>query len=446
MSRHPDTQPVRLLGRSALLFAGRLAGAVAGVLTLWQVARALGPEGLAQVSVGLSLAMLLSVFCTGTIEAGSVRFMIRYRQDNDLPRLAGYVRLTRRLAFWGGGLTGALALLLLPWLAPPPLRPVLIWAALAAPVLGMIRMQAGHLMGTGRALAATLPRTCLRPLLFCAGTGLCLLVLPAPAPRDFLAVLAMTAVAVLLLQWALLRPLRGQLRHVEADRHDRPEWLRTGMVLGANVLFLEYATAVAVLAASFVLPPADLARFDVALRLVGFLRFGQVAGHQVLMPALSQAMAAGDRATCARLLRQAALFRLLVCGTGSVAMVLTVPLLLGAFGDGFAGARPLVLILLAEPVLMTVFGPGAALLSQSRDPAPMLRVLALTLAVLIPLTLIAGHLWGATGAVLAYLGARSLWDISLARIARRGTGLSPTLAILWHRARTADRADGIRHG
>lgn len=434
MSRPAPLRPARLFRHSALLFAGRLAGAGAGVLTLWQVTRALGPEDYARVSVGLSLAMLLSVLCTATVEAGSVRFMVRYRQEDDLPRLAGYVHFTRRVALWGGGLTVALALLLIPRVAPPALAPVLVWAALTAPVLGMIRMQAGHLMGSGRALAAALPRTCLRPLLFCAGISLGLGLLPAPQPAHVLMILAATALGVLALQWGLLRPLRAELRQ-EPERHDaRGDWLRTGMILGANVLFIEYATAVAVLAASFVLPPTDLARFDVALRLVGFLRFGQVAGHQVLMPALSQAIAAGDHASGARLLRQAALFRLLVCVLGALAMVLIAPLLLGAFGDGFAGAEPLVLILLAEPVLMTVFGPGAALVSLSRNPAPMLKVLALTLAVLIPLTLIAGHLWGATGAALAYLGARSLWDIRLARIARHGTGLSPTLAILWRRA------------
>lgn len=414
---------------SALIVLARIGGAVSALGFTMLLSRTMGSEGLGHVSVAISLAMVLALFCTSNIEAGGVRFMVRYIADGDWGKTRAFIRFSTRyvLAMSAATLVVVLAYKRLVNGTWPELH--ILIGIVAAPLLAQMRLGAGFAMGLSRPVIATLPRTFLRPAVFLAAVALWIGVTGTIAPLSAMVLFLVTIALVLLGQTIVVRGLlnRALADDSVSDMSDYRTWLKISLTLGLSVMYVEYSVYVAVLAGSLVLEPSQLALLDVALKIMALLKFGVTAINQVFMPKLSRAMAQDDQAALANWLAISGLMKLGVVVVALVAAFLIGRPVLGLFGEEFRAAYSLLLLLLLDPVCIAVFGPASNVVSFSKRPYALLPPLAAGLTVLIGGTALFGATWGLWGAGLAYVLARVCWLAWLAGYCIVKLGINPTI-------------------
>jgi O-antigen/teichoic acid export membrane protein len=411
-------------------------GALAAVGFTMLLSRSLGAEAMGQVSVAISLAMVMALACTANIETGGMRFMVADLANGDLARVRGYMRFSRRFVILTSVVATCAGLAWLTWRAEGTLpQGHLLLAMLAAPLLGWMRLGAGFAMGFSRPVLAVLPRTMFRPVAFLGMIAGWVSIVGVPSPEEAMALFAFSILLVLGVQQLLLShaatkamgPAAGQ---EDVESTDWPEWVKVSLTLGLNVLFVEYSIYIAVLCASLVLTSAEVALLDITLKLMALLKFGVTAVNQVFAPRLSRAMATGDNAQLTRWLAVSGVMKLGVVSVGLVIAVVLGQWALGLFGDEFPAAYTLLMLLLLDPVLVVLFGPASNVVSFSKQPHALLPVLAATLLVLVGGVIVLGYLYGVMGVGAAIVAARLIWVVWLAAFCWRKFGVDPTIAAL----------------
>lgn len=426
VTRRWHSDGVRLLRQSGVIVLARIGGAVFALGFTMIMSRSMGAEGLGEVSAAMALALLLGLACTGNIEAGGVRFMVHDIAAGHWGRVRGFMRFSSHVVWGMSALIVALALTLAIWTDRG--WPVCL-AILSAPLLAWLRLGTGFAMGLSRPVLASLPGSALRPFLFFLAIALWVLLSGGITPPTAMTLFLLTIPPVLIVQWRLVRrAVRGVIPgDVTPQTGPRRTWLGVSLTLGLSVMFVEYSVYIAVLAASAVLGPAQLALLDVALKLTILLKFGVVAITQVFQPQLSRAMALGDRDAVRRCLGLSGCLRF---GVLIVALVLAAGAgrsVLALFGPDFVAAYPVLLLLMLDPVATVVLGPVANVVSFSDRPRALLPALVPGLAGLILGALVLGGIWGLWGVALAYVGARVCWLGWLGLVCLRRLGIDPTI-------------------
>jgi len=430
--RTEDSLRRMVLGPGLMVLA-RVGGALAAMGFTMLLTRSMGAAAMSEVSVAISLAMVLALGCTLNIEEGAVRFMVQDITAGRFAAAMGYVRFGRRLialACLGVVLIGGAVL----WWLGTPLTSPLFLALLAAPVLGWMRLGAGLALGFGRPVASVLPRTLLRPVFMVILVGLWLALVGTPSPWVATLLFVATCLAALTVQGLLLSPdLTALGRNLGAEAPDTArsrDWVKVGLTLGLGVLFVEYSIYLTVLFGALVLSPADTARLDVLLKLIALLRFSTAAINQYFSPRMSRAMGQTNLPALERLIALSGAMRLAILLVGGLGIALLGPPVLGLFGPEFAGDGGLLLLLLGDIALITLFGPGANVVGYSNRPHAMLPVLLAALVVMVGGTVALGQVWGLTGVIVAVLVTRAVWTGGAAIAARRIAGIDTTILSL----------------
>lgn len=422
-----------MLAGPGLMVLARVGGALAGMLFTMMLTRSMGAAGTGQVSVAISLGMVLALACTLNIENGAVRFMVQDLGTGNLPRVAGYIKFSRGFILKVSVLVTVLALFAL-WIAGYPLTSPLYLAVLSGPILGWMRLGAGIAQGFSRPVLSVLPRTLLRPLFMVFAVGGWLVLVGTPNPWTATLLFLLTSIMVLMAQDMMLRRdivglawgLGDQALDITAQR----DWIKIGLTLGLNVLFIEYSIYLTVLFAALVLPAAETARLDVLLKLIALVRFGLISINQYFMPRMSRAMGNNNRPALERLIAISGIMRLAVTAVGGVGFILFGTMILGMFGPEFAGDQPYLLLLLLDTLLIAVLGPGSNIVGLSKQPHRMLPILLLTLVTMCVGTLLGGYFYGLAGVITVTILTRLVWQIAVAAQARAITGVDTTMASL----------------
>lgn len=435
----------RMLAGPGLMVLARVGGALAGMLFTMMLTRSMGAAGTGQVSVAISLGMVLALACTLNIENGAVRFMVQDIGSGNLPRVAGYIKFSRFFIFRVSILVTGLALIGLV-IAGYPLTSPLYLAVLSAPVLGWMRLGAGIAQGFSRPVLSVLPRTLLRPMFMVFAVAGWLFFVGTPSPWIATLLFLITTILVLLAQDLMLRPdmarLAQRMGNQPADTTAQQDWVKIGLTLGLNVLFIEYSIYVTVLLAALVLPPAETARLDVLLKLIALVRFGLISINQYFMPRMSRAMGNDNRPALERLIAISGLMRLAVTIAGGVGFILFGPYILALFGPEFAADQPYLLLLLLDTLLIAVLGPGSTIVGLSKQPHRMLLILLVSLFTLSVGTLVLGYYFGLAGVIWVAIMTRLVWLGGVAAQARAITGIDTTMASLPRYLRRRNQAPG----
>ena len=427
---------LKLFAGPAAMVAARIGGALCAVLYTMLLARSMGAAAAGEVAVSISLAMVLALACTLNIESGAVRFMVQDLAQGRFAQAAGYVRFSRRYILAISTIVTVAALTYVWSRGHGPGTPLFL-AVLAAPVLGWMRVGAGISMGFSRVILANLPRTLLLPLFMVIGVGTWVGLIGTPTPLIGTALFLGTCVIAVLIQNRILRPdVRKLSRDLGAEPYDvrgRRDWVRIGLTLGLNVLFIEYSVYVTVLAASFVLDKADLARLDVVLKVIGILRFALIAINQYYSPKISRAMGMNNADGLRWLLGVSGAMKLTVLAIGGSAIWFLSALILKIFGHEYAVAQTALLILLIDPLLIAVFGPGSTVVGFSKRPHMLLPFLGSTLFVLVAGAYFGGLHFGLIGVVASVIAARATWTLGLAMYSWFALSIDPTVFSAAHR-------------
>ncbi len=423
----------RMLAGPGLMVLARVGGALAGMLFTMMLTRNMGATGAGQVSVAISLGMVLALACTLNIENGAVRFMVQDFTRENLPGVAGYIKFSRIFILKVSGAVTILAVLGL-FVADYPLTSPLYLAVLTAPILGWMRLGAGIAQGFSRPVLSVLPRTLLRPLFMVIAVGAWLVLVGTMTPWTATLLFLITTLLVLVAQNLLLQSdmtkLAMGMAGKTADISDQRDWVRIGLTLGLNVLFIEYSIYLTVLLAALVLPAAETARLDVLLKLIALVRYGLISINQYFMPRMSRALGNNNRPALERLIAISGMMRLAVTAVGGIGFVLFGRFILGLFGPEFAGDQPYLLLLLLDTLLIALLGPGSNIVGLSRQPHRMLPILLASLITLSVGTLVCGYAFGLAGVIWVAILTRLVWLGGVAAQARAITGIDTTMASL----------------
>ena len=432
LSKSEDST-MKMLAGPGLMVLARVGGAVAGMIFTMLLTRSMGAAGTGQVSVAISLGMILALACTLNIEAGAVRFMIQDKAAGKLSEVAGYIFYTRLFVLKASLIVTFLAIAAL-LLAGYPISSPLYLAVLSAPILGFMRLGAGIAQGFSRPVLSVLPRTFLRPTFMAIAVGVWVLFVGPPNPWIATLLFVITTTIALIAQIILLRPeingLTDRLAKEPIEVSNHQNWVKIGLTLGLNVLFLEYSIYLTVLLAAIVLPATETARLDVLLKLIALLRFGLISINQYFMPRMSQAIGNDNKQALERLIAISGIMRLTVTAIGGLVIIFFGRSILTIFGPEFANDQPYLILLLLEAIVISLFGPGSNIVGLSKEPHRMLPVLSVTLTTLCVGTLICGYYFGLIGILWITIITRLIWLGGVAVLSKQITGVDSTMASL----------------
>ncbi len=353
------------LTRFALLFGGRLVGAVAMFFATLLIARYFGADALAEFALLVSAMGILSVFLgAGFNRVGGI-FSAAYAAKRQLPRLKGFL-------FTGSGhiIAGSVAVLVLvgilaafPTAGLPEvtLRSGLLVIAGAAAIAALY-LCGSIMVGLGQQPRGLLPDTLIRPLLF----FVILVVLTRTAEQDVVSSVAMAYVATIWLALVLALILsRRRWLAIAANKAEFQHrvWRRAAYPWAAISLTWDYLIEVIILVAGLLAQRHEVAILYVCFRFRVLAGFGMRSILMLFLPEITGFKVEGKVAQMKRRLLQVNLLSCAYVAGVLVAFALVGRWLLGLFGDDIASGYAVLMIVGLALVPAAVFGPAPHILA-----------------------------------------------------------------------------------
>lgn len=391
------------------------------------LARTLDAAAFGLFAFALAWFKALSVVATLGTERLIVRDVGASAALGEWGRLGGLVRWVGKTTLCVSLATAIAAAVLVALLEPDRGQAVLLWMAMALlPLLAVTRLGQHVLTGLRGPLAGQVPELVLQPLLFLtllAGAALLGLLSARTAMGLQLAAAAGAALCAAVLLRASLPPAVREA----APEGDPRLWRRSMAALVAVTGAVALSATAPVLLLGLMKGPEAAGVMAVAKSLSDLAGVPAAAFMTVLAPLLATSWAKGDRPGVQHDVTSFARAASAVTAAVAVALALIHPLLLELFGPGFGEGAGAMLILLAAQVLSALTGSNALLLTTAGHEAIVARISLVSAAAGIGLTaaLIPG--FGLEGAAAGTAAGTILWNLWLAREARRFTGIRPTV-------------------
>jgi len=426
--------------RAASVLSIRAGGTVAVFLLQVLMARTMGATETGLAATAMSAVLVAGLAATAGYQAGSTRFIVQNETLGRRDLALGFIRRGWTVVAVAGPLIAA-AGLGLAWLHGDLGSGLGVWgfAALTVPFMALLLLDSGYAHGCSRFTLSFLPSAFLRQTLVLAvvagGVAAGMAWTAVGVVQVFFAVVALTALG----QWAVLRRHVGRRLAGVNPVYDTRHWVGTGAELSILLLFSGLYGDLVVVLAALVLPPADVAYLNAAIRFAGVLGFVVYAVNATLEPRLSAMVAHRDHKGMQALLRMGVHLRVWPV---LAAALLTVPFggaLLGLFGPDFRAGHGALVVLALSHGLIAATGPVFMLISITRRQRSAFGLLAGLLAatvVLVP----AAALWGVTAVAWVVLAVTAVWCVVLRRRLLAALGVDPSLLAAWRPddARLAD--------
>ena len=407
-----------------VLVTMRVGGAVAAFILSLLMARTMDPAEMGVAMTCLSAAPLATLLVTGSTEAGCLRFLVAYREKNEISKLRGMVSFNRRVTLVLGSTVIVFTIAWL-WISDREsgdLSTIILLTAITAVLLSWQKIASAHVMSLGHVVLAMAPYSFWRQVLLVLCIGLWLLT-DNPLTKEVVASgMLLSVIAVLMLQVSLNhRPMQRVIAdksHV-ADYSDYREWTKVGLQLGMTLLFVQFSRDLTLVFSSLSLSPEDIGVLGIATAIGGFAKFYVVAINQSIGPKLSEAVARNE---IDKIMKKITITNHLKFWP--MVLVFIVFWLFGdeiarIFGPEYERIAVLLPIIALEPLAMAFFGPGGHLLSMSGHQFVMLPLSVATIAVLACAITIGAHLGGVEGAAYGSSVAWLFWTLSLALFAHK---------------------------
>ena len=407
----------------------RLGAVALSTLAGIALARWLGPEQMGVFEASLGQAALLGVIAVCGVEKLVVR-EIASASGAEPCRGAMVVRWARRRMVFAA--VGVVVVALLAAGLQGGLRPeFLVVAGGLVPLAAWMRVQQAELQGRGRVIA---------------GQGAELLLIPGGlvvglwvwgladwghiggyrfAAHQALLVQAGATAVVIVVGGRLLHGARAAevVPETVPASADVARWRRaSAALLLLAALQVLHARADIVLFAMLA-PAEEVGRFAVAWRVANLVGITLLIANSVIAPQLARAHALRDPARMRDIAVRAA--RWSTCAALPVALITLVAAvpILGVFGDGYAGARSAMTVLVIAQVVNVAMGSVGLVLLMSGNERAALPGLAAGAIVDFGLLIWLAPIHGATGAAVARGAGLCVWNLALAHAVRRRLGV-----------------------
>lgn len=393
------------------------------------LARALTEADYGIFMYAVQIAMLGAVGVSLGLEQAALRFVPVARVSGNQQDYARFYRVALTLGV-GTGMGIALLLLAagmgLAGTLPATVGAVLVPTAMLMPVVVLLNIAEGITLARKEVLFGQLTQNILLPLALMLLAGAIMVDLLEATAAHALAVqvIAMGGAAIFLMRrsrparWV---PLPEVAAHsaLKAGAEPAPtirQYLRVGLPLSASSFLITFMRRGDLVVLGFFAGAAELAFYAVAQRVAGLASFGQMAGNAVLGPVVSEAFAAGNKLKMQENVNRA-LAVTVVTSLPVFAICFAVPaLLMSVFGERYASAWPVLVILAVGQVANVLTGPVGPVLTVTGHQDVYARVIAVSAGSALALFLLGGWLGGLTGVSVAsalVVALRNIWLCAL---------------------------------
>lgn len=423
------------------LTGGVLAGAVLRVLSAALaitinivLARKLGVTEFGAFSYTLSCVWLITALCAAGLDRLLVRYVAAYASQSSWQLLDGLFHwVTRCAVIVAIGVAGVLMVVsaLLPPSAHSLLRSTLPIAAVAVPLLILLRLKQASLRGFNKIGLSQLPELVILPVMLIAGTFFFDWLRPGGLNRWAVSYsyLGACSIAVVLAS-AFLQSISYPRSSRTMALYDTRAWIASSiplMAVGALEVINDQAET---LFLGHYNDARSVGVYVVAKRGAGLIAFALAVVNVGLAPTFASLYASGQVRRLQTVITQSARWALLASTVIAAVMIFGRGWFLGLFGSDYSSGQIALTILALSQWVSAAFGSVACLLvmtGHEKDVALGMGVstianLALS-ALLIPSA-------GLVGAAITVAISMSLWNITLLYFVRRRLNLT---TVAWGR-------------
>lgn len=420
-----------LLGGASYVFACRVMGAVAAVVTQILLARWMGAEQLGIYLYAFALCVLLSMLGgLGLPGPTTFRFIGIGLANDDSGLIRGFVRRGTQIGVSFSiiiMIAGIAVVSLVSQKNSAAHSTVMVLAFIIVPFYFLFSWFGGIAQSLRWKSLAFLPELVIRPvlLLMCV----CLLwygghmLTPVTVMSWHLTIIiAVVAVQALLLRRALSR----QLPPATPQPGSR-KWLRTALPLLITAIFVKCYLELNLILVGQYLSSDQIAIFNAAFRTAFLIGFAIQAVNATIVPNSAELHAAGDFAALQSAILRGTQVQVASALTGLGVFILVGRFFLSLFGAEFEAGYQAMLILAVSQVVVAGFGPGAQLLNVSGNQKYCLVVYASTAVLLFVLHALLTTRFGINGAAFAVLISLMIQSFWINLIAVRRLQIRPSI-------------------
>lgn len=410
-------------------FAVQMAGAGAGLISHFVVARLLGKSEYGLYALALSWVSVLAVLAQLGQDASVVRFLPGYCTRDEWGKARGLRRGIGTLVLFS---SVAIAIIGCVFVHLDHAQHETAWsrtfyiAFAMLPALTQLQQSSALHRAFKRAVSAGIYTTIARPAILTLFLGGLVLSgyarITAPIAMTVSALAAVLALA--LSAWHLSVTWPHQQRKV------RPEYeLRKWAVVGANLSLLSVVIVAGsrldVLLLGALTGSTEVGAYYAAAQIAGFALYGAQAANVILAPLIAERYDANDLIGLQMIARRAARvgfsFALVAC----IFFAVTGKWVLGLFGPGFSEAYIPLLILLFGYCAVTSLGEVGFLLSMTQYQRQAMYFALIGVAINGVTTYILVPPFGASGAALGAVVSLFAWRYFALRFITRHLGIQP---------------------
>ena len=423
--------------RFGVLFSARIAGAASLFAANLLIVRYLGIEALATYAVFVSLVSILAVIISSGFTAVAPVFVAEYSKKKQPELLKGFLRAGLHQ---GGLIAGFLTLLLLltgwlvgklPFVNNLEIALGVLLTAIATAFLGF---NGGVLVGMKKQVAALIPETFLRPVLFMILSGL---FLGGGLITTIDEVLWLLAFSVWLTFGFVLfrdRKMRNIFSSVPSQK-EKPRWRKATLPWMGVTLVWDFMIDLVLLLTSIFAGSVEIAILHICFRYRVLAGFGMRVIHSLLMPEITERVVEEDYQGVGRKLFQVN-FASLVYALGIMGcFAILGNWLLGLFSPEAATAVPILLTVSATMVIRAIFGPAPLVLATHNFH--MITLAVSLVCVVFAMVFIAASVsqFGIMAAAMGYTGANLLISAALWYFTKKKTGIDCSIFAKFIRGR-----------
>lgn len=420
-------------GSAALLM--RLASMIMMLVFQVVLTRSLGLARYGEFSIVLGWAMTLGFVATLGMDRAALRFVAHYRTTAEAGLLRGFLQRAWQAGGVGAGVPMVLMMLaaLFRYQGSSTLFAGLLLGALIIPLLAQAWIADAALLAMDRVwqgLVSSVLRPLLVVVLMLAATRL--LHWNATTPGALLIYVVSCMLTWLVVLWLVQDWLAHHCAPSVAQFQTRL-WVRAAFPLMLVVLLNYLQNQSGILLSGMLLGPREAGLFSAASRISEALLIGFSSINAVAAPTFAAMHARGDRAGLQHYVRLCAWASTAVTLLAALPFVLLGRPFMGIFGAEFVDAYPILLVLLLNPLIMSVAGSVNYLLNMTGYQDLCLWVFGGTTLAYFGLCFLLVPWWGVLGIAWANVLTTLAWNVVLLHLVRSRLGIWSSIGLLGER-------------
>jgi len=389
--------------------------------------RLLGPDGYGVYAFTVAWAGVFSVIVVFGSDVLSTRELSRARARSDMRFFRDIIQwTTKRTVVFGSILAMVFAVTTYTGITHnEPVRTAIAWGAVLVPLLALLKLTQGQLLGANQILKSQFPLFFLAPSMLVVCTmGLTIGGLDEPVHALAAQTTAYASSLMLSLFW--IRSLTRTPRDVHSAESTRKAW-RKSCVMFATISGISVLNdQIGVLMLGTLVGKDQAGLFDIARRLSGLVAFALLIINTPLGPKVAEYFSAEDHVSLQRMVTTAARTALIAAISVSLIYLLLGRHILGLYGPGFEAAFVPLMVLCIGQIVNAGSGAVALILNMTGHERYALAGLLASLILCALLNLILIPEYKMLGSAIAASVAMILWNLILIVGTFRTVGINPT--------------------